>query len=309
MTQGRMLPILLLLATPIDDLKKPFEYDARAPLNTTRKMRWERDGVQVFDVLYDSPRGGKVTAFVVAPSRAGSRNAGIVFGHWGPGDRTEFLPEAQALARMGAVCVLIDYPWKRPAPWYADADDIAEPEKALRLQSQAVVDLRRAIDLLTAREDVDAARVGYVGHSYGAQFGAILAAIDKRLKAAVLMGGIPDMESILVEGKGAGLEIYREKNKAQIGEALKKLRATAAVEFVPHATPVRLLFQFARHEWNFGVPSMERYFQAASEPKSVLWYDTGHELNDPRALADRIRWLGGELRLRDIEAVLRTLTR
>jgi hypothetical protein len=113
--------------------------------------------------------------------------------------------------------------------------------------------------------------------------------------------------AILVEGKGPGLESYREKNKERIGESLKKPRATAAVEFVPRAAPVRLLFQFARHEGSFGVAAMERYSGAASEPKSVRWYDTGHELNDPRALADRVRWLGRELRLRKVEPVLRSL--
>lgn len=304
-----MLPIvLLLLATPLEDLRKPFAYDGTAPLNATQKLLWEREGVQVFDLLYDSPRGGKVTGFLVVPSKRTGRNAGMVFGHWGPGNRTEFLPEAQVLARMGAVSVMVDYPWKRPAPWYADSDNIAEPDKAVSLQAQAVVDLRRAFDLLAARDDVDPARLGYVGHSYGAQFGAILSAVDKRIKAAVLMGGIPDTEAILLEGRGAALEAYREKVRPQLDGALRKLRATAAVEFVPHAAPVRLLFQFARHEWNFGVPAMERYYRAASEPKSVLWYDTGHELNDPRAFLDRIRWLGRELRLRDVEAVLRRVT-
>jgi dienelactone hydrolase len=294
--------LLLLAAAQTADYAKPFEYDAGTPLNATRKLLGERDGVRVFDVLYDSPRGGKVTAFVVEPSKQGARNAGIVFGHWGPGDRSEFLPEAKAMARLGVVCVLVDYPWKRPAPWYADADDVMEPDRAVQLHRQAVVDLRRAIDLLLAREDVDPARLAYVGHSYGAQFGAILAAVDKRLKAVVLMGGIPDMDSILLEGRGPALESYREKNLAQIRESLKKLRATAAVEFVPHAAPVPLLFQFAKYEWNFGVPAMERYFQAASEPKSVRWYETGHELNDPQALADRTRWLAEKLRLRGVDA-------
>jgi len=305
-----MLPCLFLLcAAQTTDYAKPFEYDANAALNATRKLIGERDGVRVYDVLYDSPRGGKVTAFVIEPSRRGVRNAGIVFGHWGPGDRTEFLPEAKALARLGAVCVLIDYPWKRPAPWYADADDVMEPDRAIQLHRQAVVDLRRAIDLLLAREDIDPARLGYVGHSYGAQFGGILAAVDKRLKAVVLMGGIPDMDAILLEGRGPALESYREKNQTQIRESLKKLRATAAVEFVPHASPVPLLFQFARHEWNFDVPAMERYFQAASEPKSVRWYETGHELNDPQAFADRSRWLGEKLRLRGVDTMLESLVR
>lgn len=293
-----MLPILLVLFAALpEERKQLFEYDVRAPLNVTQKLLWEREGVQLFDVRYDSPRGGKVTAFVLAPAKTGSRRPGVVFGHWGQGDRAEFLPEARALARAGAVCILIDYPWRRPAPWYADADDIAETDKAIQLQAQAVVDLRRAVDVLLARADVDPGRIGYVGHSYGAQFGAILAAVDKRFKAAVLMAGIPDMEALVLEGKGPGLDNFREQQREKIPGALRKLRATAAAEFVPYAAPVQLLFQFARHEREFTEPAMERYFRAASEPKQVLWYDTGHELNDPQALADRTRWLKRALRM------------
>ena len=301
-------PLLLLFAAlDGDDYKKPFDYDASAPLNTTQKLLWEREGVQVSDVTYDSPRGGKVTAFVVSPSKGRTRNAGIVFGHWGPGNRTEFLPEAQAMARLGVVCVLVDYPWKRPEPWYADADDVMEPDKAVRLHQQAVIDLRRALDLLVARDDVDPQRLAYVGHSYGAQFGGILSAVEKRLKGVVLMGGVPDMEAILLNGKGPALKSYLEKNKDHIEGSLKKLRATAAVEFVPHSTPTPLLFQFARHEWDFDVAAMERYYKAAGDPKSVRWYETGHELNDVRAMADRSRWLAGRLRLRGVDAMLKNL--
>ena len=36
---------------------------------------------------------------------------------------------------------------------------------------------------------------------------------------------------------------------------------------------------------------MRRYADAASQPKLVLWYDTGHELNDSQPLIDRANWL------------------
>jgi hypothetical protein len=36
---------------------------------------------------------------------------------------------------------------------------------------------------------------------------------------------------------------------------------------------------------------MEHYVAAASGPKNVRYYDTGHDLNDPQALEDRYDWL------------------
>jgi len=46
--------------------------------------------------------------------------------------------------------------------------------------------------------------------------------------------------------------------------------------------------------------AMQRYAGAASEPKLVLWYDTGHELNDIRALMDRANWLRKYIRIEPV---------
>jgi cephalosporin-C deacetylase-like acetyl esterase len=52
------------------------------------------------------------------------------------------------------------------------------------------VDLRRAVDLMLSRSDVDKSRIAYVGHSYGAMLGGILTAVEKRIKTFVLLGGL-----------------------------------------------------------------------------------------------------------------------
>jgi dienelactone hydrolase len=226
-----MVFLLLALALPgFPELKKQFDYDAAEPLNVERKLLFERGGVKIFDVTYSSPRGGRVTAYLTVPSKAGNY-PGILFGHWGPGNRTEFFPEAQIYSRAGAVCLMIDWPWTRPEPWYANADDIEEPRRALQLHAQAVIDLRRGLDLLAAEPGVDPARLAYAGHSYGAQFGAILAAVDKRLRAAVLMAGVPELDSIVLEGKGPGVAKWRERTGMEkIKASLEVVRASAAIQ-------------------------------------------------------------------------------
>jgi formylglycine-generating enzyme required for sulfatase activity/dienelactone hydrolase len=47
-------------------------------------------------------------------------------------------------------------------------------------------DLSRSIDYLETREDIDASRIGYYGLSWGAAMGAILPAVEKRIKVNVL---------------------------------------------------------------------------------------------------------------------------
>ena len=97
----RILLLLLLAAaccelTPaqsIDELRRKFDYDSKAPIDVKEVGVINRNGVRIHDITYASPKNGRVTAYLVVPTRRG-RFAGIVFGHWGYGTRTEFLPEA-----------------------------------------------------------------------------------------------------------------------------------------------------------------------------------------------------------------------
>jgi cephalosporin-C deacetylase-like acetyl esterase len=56
-----------------------------------------------------------------------------------------------------------------------------------------VTDLRRGLDCLETRRDVDASRVAFFGPSAGAQIGLIAAAVETRYRAVVLVGaGLPN---------------------------------------------------------------------------------------------------------------------
>jgi dienelactone hydrolase len=291
-------------AEDFKELKKLYDYDAKQSLDTQEKLLYERDGVRVVDVTYASPRGGRVTAYLVAPAKKG-RYAGLVFGHWGPGNRTEFLPEAILYARAGAVSLLVDYPWVRPAPWRKALRFVEDPESDHQAFVQAVVDLRRGIDLVAGRADVDPKRIAYVGHSFGAQWGAILSAIDNRLKGVVLMGGTPDQAAIYLDNDDPVIVDVRGRTpRDRLKKWLESCQRTDAIRYVPHAA-VPLLFQFARHERYFNRAAMERYEKAARQPKEVKWYDTGHDLNDVQALVDRATWLRHKVGLESVKAVLR----
>ena len=292
-------------AEEIEELRKLYEYDKSLPLKAEQTVLYELDGARVYDVTYDSPRGGRVTAYLVTPASGTQPCAGIVFGHWGAGTRTEFLPEATLYARTGAVSLLVDNPWVRPSPWRKSLKQVADPDNDREAFIQAVIDLRRGIDLLSAREDVDAKRIAYAGHSFGAQWGAILSALESRLVTCVLVGGVPDAESIYRDGPDADLvELRATVPKEQQEAFLKALAPTSPIKFVAHSK-VPLFFQFARYEQYFDRPAMERYYAAAVQPKEVKWYHTGHDLNDPAALVDRSQWLRTKIGIGDVRPLLK----
>ena len=187
--------VLLVVATceavfaqneSINEPRRMFDYEESAPLDVREVGVINRNGVRIHDITYASPKSGRVTAYLVVPVEKG-RFSGVIFGHWGYGTRTEFLPEAMLYAKVGVVSLLVDDLQVRPAPYRRTAPG-TEPEAVRDNFIQSVVDLRRGIDLLRARPDVDPNRIAYVGHSAGAHWGAILSAVDRRIQNSRIDG-------------------------------------------------------------------------------------------------------------------------
>lgn len=76
--------------------------------------------------------------------------------------------------------MLIDAPFSRTGESKRDFDStVTKPEYDRDIYIQTVVDLRRGVDLLLSRSDVDPKRIGFLGYSFGAHAGAILAGVEK----------------------------------------------------------------------------------------------------------------------------------
>jgi cephalosporin-C deacetylase-like acetyl esterase len=290
--------LLNLASLPAQAPDTLFQYRVSAPLHfQDRLIRTTDNGVRISEMTFDSPRGGQVTGYLVSPSGPGPF-AAILFGHWGLGNATEFLPEAIHYAERGAVSLLPDWPWVRQPPHRRDQGTLDKPETDLAVFAQAVVDLRRGLDVLLSRPGVDSTRLGYIGHSYGAQFGAVMNGIDRRPRAVVLMAGIPDNATFLEESTDPDMAAYRARwTREQLDRYQQALAPLDAVNWVGKIAPRPLLMQFAEFERSIPMASMRRYAAAAREPRTIRWYPTGHELNDPKAWRDRTTWVEEQLRL------------
>jgi dienelactone hydrolase len=289
-------PLRLALAQgvkPFPELARMFDYDRNAPLDLKENGVEDRDGVKVHDITYASPKGGRVTAYLVVPPGKG-RHAGLIFMHWGFGYRSSFLAEALLLARTGAVSLMIDAPYNRPAPWRHEFDN-SKPEVNRDVYVQMVIDLRRGVDLLTSRRDVDAGRLGFVGLSLGAHMGGILSGVEKRIKAFVLMGGLPTITE----------RLRRNNADGKLNHDIEVLSPIDPIHYVGHAAPSALFFQFARHDRFITEQQAIQYEEAASRPKIIKWYDTGHELNELESLRDRAEWLRQKIGLSPLAPALR----
>ncbi|HEY9421174.1 MAG TPA: alpha/beta fold hydrolase, partial [Thermoanaerobaculia bacterium] len=259
-----------------------FDYDSSAPLDIKEAGVEKRGDVRVVDLTYESPMGGRVPAYLMLPSGEG-KHAAVLFLHPGQGNRSTFVDEAVELARdHGIVSLTIDAPFLRPELQARRTQEgPLNPARDRREALQAIVDLRRGFDLLASRPEVDPKRMAYVGHSLGATLGGTLAGIEKRPVAFVLMAGFPSLTRSYTNGENQIAYAFQELLPRERQEAYVKAMAPLdAVHYVGQAAPAKILFQFAKRDEFITSWDAEVYTQAASGPKEVRWYDTGHLFNE-----------------------------
>jgi hypothetical protein len=77
--------------------------------------------------------------------------------------------------------------------------------------------------------------------------------------------------------------------------------------YIGQAAPSQLFFQFARLDDFVSVSDAEHYFQLASFPKQITWYDDCHHELSQQARLDRVTWLCEQLGLAQPQPEIRTL--
>jgi len=305
----RLVPIALAIVCACSPAHEPatarpassagppdFSYAAAAPLDVIavgEPTRW--DTVTIAAITYASPRGGRVPALVVAPVGPGTRRAAVVMQHgMGALDKTELLPDAVALAETGMVCVLIDAPDQRPAA--LRSLDYADHSHDRELWEHATVDLRRAIDVVSARADVDPARIGFVGHSFGATQGAILAAIEPRLRAAALIAPGDLTRGIRESQAAAMVGLRAHVPPAALAGYLEEMAPLDASRFVARAPrSIALLLQLGAYDAGSSAAADAAFAAASTARTETRRYPTGHFIFSIPAARDRIEFLVHEL--------------
>jgi dienelactone hydrolase len=282
---GLVIVVLVLLAmtTACDDGGDSglFGYDADVPLSIQTVDSWLSGNVRVSRISYTSPRGGRVPALIVAP-RGDGPFAGLIVQHGLPGEKFQMLQIAEDFARTGAVVVAIDAPWSRRR----ELPDFTERDRADQIQ--LMVDLRRAVDLLHNRDDVDDGRIAYFGVSYGGAMGGLLAGIEDRIAAFVLDVGDGGLVAHFTGAEDADGPLS-QLPPARRGRWLDAMRPIEPIKWIGRAD-APILFQSARNDELVPPADARKYQRAAHEPKDVRWYDSGHLL-PPEAACDAARWL------------------
>jgi dienelactone hydrolase len=264
-----------------------FEYDRTAPLDVTYQAQWEEGRSTWLDFTYASPLGGRVPARLGLPGGGGPFPA-ILLMHGSEGHIERFTGVARLYVQLGAAVLLIDAPHVRLGGRTSTGmmgDSWPSLTEKDRLdQIQLMVDLQRAIDILIDRPDINPDRLAYIGYSYGGAMGGLLAGIEHRLKAYVLVVG----DGGLVEHLSQPLENGMPNHWSD--RWIDAMWPIEPIHYVGRASPAALLFQNGLQDELVSPSDALRYQAAGSEPKTVIWYDAGHGL-DLSAFQDASSWL------------------
>jgi fermentation-respiration switch protein FrsA (DUF1100 family) len=138
----------------------------------------------------------------------------------------------------------------------------------------AVAESRGAIAWLASQPETDATRIGVLGYSLGGFLALMTAAEEERLRVVALAA--------------AGDLPARTPYAALLRGLVDPLRAARRLNGRP------LLLVNGRRDMTTRADQAERLFEAASEPKAMVWYDGGHW--PPQSAIDQAaEWMAEQL--------------
>ncbi len=262
-----------------------FSYDTAQPLAFVDRGRVNRHyPIAVDDVSYTSGKD-RIEAYLVRPQNARGRLPAVVYLHGAQGDRTELLVQSTWLAARGAIALVITAP-STASQEPAGLKGVPFLRWEQQIQARDVVAIRRAVDLLASRKNVDPKRIGFVGWSSGAHTGGILAGVEPRLRAIVLMsGGVAPVSAYTA--------LARPDQRRSIRHYLGSIDP---LRFLPKARAGSLFLQDGRKDTIVPRKALLTFADAAPRGTRVRWYAAGHGLNDA-AYRDQLNWLVAKLRI------------
>ena len=257
-----------------------FDYDSSAALGYRDAGVVPNTNPKVHDVSFTSPRGGRVAGYLTVPPGKGPFPA-VIFLHGSGGSRRNFVSEASWLSGRNVVGLTIDSPFVRPRPTLTGMPGIRQERN---LEAQAVVDARRAVDVLASLPYVDKDRIGLLGFSAGAKTAAVAAGVDPRFKATVIVsGGAPPVESFV--------DTAPAKFRCQI----RPLLASIDPNRDGGKAKGKRRIQIGRADQEVTQGDLGRMVVAAGDAV-VKRYDAGHTLvTNATAIRDELDWLAKEL--------------
>ncbi|HJR66672.1 MAG TPA: alpha/beta hydrolase [Gemmatimonadaceae bacterium] len=178
-------------------------------------------------------------------------------------------------ADFGDVVVLsIDYP--EAIPYTVGVKDMVFNGGTIRKAARLIpASFSLAGEWLSMREDVDAERVGIVATSFAVPFATIAAAMDARFRDVGLIYGAGDFATVMAANITLRPRFLR---RPAAWLATRAFREFEPERHVAQIAPRPLLMINGIDDPQMPREAVQSLYDAAREPKTVIWLRTGHLL-------------------------------
>lgn len=271
---------------PVDDAEyqsilEYYNYDRGMPSDPEIYGEWPWRGPHVlYKLSYGSVRGQRVPAYLAIPKDAKVEKLPVVILmhgwnlFWGKNEDwvLDWIP---LLTAQGYAVLAPDHFMYGERKTTEGFDEGANrgPYYYRDWMCQSVVDLRRGIDYLETRPDIDMDRVAIFGGSLGGWIGSILAAVEPRIKAAIL--SVPATE--FKTGQTPAERVINSSN------------------FFPRYKNLSLLMVLAKKDIPLRNARAKELYELAPVQKEMIEYNESHYLDPGKYHKDILDWLNNTL--------------
>ncbi len=255
-----------------------YDYDRTFPLHVQERKIAEG----LYHVTFNSVHQVRVPALLRLPLHATPPYPAVIMLH-GIGDHKDkpYMAIGDSILAAAGFAVL------RP-DFALHGERVQEPldHKTLRKHlytvrdaiAQTVFDLRRAVDYLDSRADIDSTRTAFIGISLGGITGTVFCAVEERIELPILALAGGGLRWAL------GKDAFSEK-------LLDMIAPIEPLNFAQRLESRPVLFLNAERDEVIPKLASVMLQQAVPGEKEVIWYDAGHQISADRAFADCRDWL------------------
>jgi len=259
-----------------------YEYDQDLPLLDSVRLLADSTDYSLFYLTYQSVHDKKVTGLLTLPRKTEQPLPCIILMH-GLGDRktVDYIEAGnQYLLDAGYAVLRLDISNHGDRLKYDYDFDLTDGYRywTRDLITQTVFDLRRAVDFIQTREELDHQRIGYYGISLGGIIGTILCSVEERIEVPVIVLA------------GGNLNLMFGK-KALSGDTKNYLSIIDPINYVAKISPRPLLMINAEDDDVVPPITSKLLFKAAKKPKEIIWHPARHHtLPIEKAYPEGIQW-------------------
>lgn len=279
------------------DYSSFYAYDKSLPLNGEEEIIIDKDLYRVYKAYFDSVNGERVPALLSVPKKK-EKVPCIVFLHGYGGSKEDILPAAELIANEGYAIIAIDAEFhgeRREEGKELYSTDLKESRRGI---IQTIIDLRRAVDYLEMRPEIDKEKIGYVGGSMGGILGGIFIGVEARIKTAALLVAGGNMSLMIRKSKHytmPAIRKYLEDEQISYEEIQSFLDPVDPINFIDKFSPRPVVFHLGKYDEIVPAEAGEQLYRKAKEPKKVYWYNVGHSLPLDLVLARVLDFMDQEL--------------